>query len=130
MTRILLVDDSKTIRRALSAAIGRESESPIEIVEAADAGEAIAAFCRTKPDAVFLDMMLSPGESGLEAQRAIMNESPDARIVVVTALSPDDPKVVAAASIGALAYLQKPVHATAIRHVLRTLVNAAAGRFS
>jgi ActR/RegA family two-component response regulator len=78
---------------------------------------------------VFLDMMLddSAHAGGLNALRAMLEERPDARIVLVTALPGEHPDVVKAVSLGAFGHLGKPIRTEAVRKIL-SVVEAEAGR--
>lgn len=72
MPRILIVDDDPDIRRLLRDYL---SQDGMEIVEANDGPSALAAFQRSSPDLVILDVMM-PGFDGLEVCRRIRMASP------------------------------------------------------
>jgi two-component system chemotaxis response regulator CheB len=73
-TRVLVVEDSLTVRRRLCAVLGNDPE--IEIVaEAEDGKRAIEACQEHRPDVVTMDMML-PVMSGLAATEYIMGHCP------------------------------------------------------
>jgi NarL family two-component system response regulator LiaR len=73
--------------------------------EAADGDEAITRARALHPDVILLDMMM-PRKGGLEVIQAIMQENPEARILVLTSFAEDD-KVFPAIKAGALGYLLK-----------------------
>lgn len=134
MARYLIVDDSRTSRLMLAQAVRLASGQGCDIAEAKDLDEALAAFGASRPDVVFLDMMLdlhargeSGGSTGLVALQAMLDEQPGARVVLVTALPSDHPDVVSAISMGAFAFLSKPVRGDDVRRVLGS-VEAEAGR--
>lgn len=134
MTRYLVVDDSRTSRMMLAAAIRNACGQGAEIDEAGDLDEALKAFGEKRPEVVFLDMMLdltrtgtAGGSTGLVALDLILRERPDARVVLVTALPADHPDVVDAVSLGAFAHLEKPIRTDAVKRVLATL-DAEQGR--
>ena len=52
---ILVVEDEDTLRDALSYQLEQEGYN---VVSAADGGEALNRFRRTKPDLILLDLML------------------------------------------------------------------------
>ena len=82
MIRILIVDDSKTIRVILKELLDADPE--IEVVgEAVNGLEAIDMTLRLKPDLITMDVAM-PVMDGLAATRRIMAENPTP-IIVVTA---------------------------------------------
>jgi DNA-binding NtrC family response regulator len=129
LVRILLVDDSPTIRLTLAAAIQKATRSPVELREAADAKTALKIFSAENPDAVFLDMMLAEQDvDGLQVQREMLAKNPAARIVLCTGLPANDPRVVKGIQEGAFAYLPKPARSEAVRKILNEM-EAESGRF-
>lgn len=72
MPRILIVDDDPDIRRLLCDYL---SQDGMEVVEAGDGPSALAAFRRSGPDLIILDVMM-PGFDGLEVCRRVRTESP------------------------------------------------------
>lgn len=102
--RILVVDDHAVVREGLRALI--DTEPGMELVgEAADGIEAVAQACSLRPDVILLDLVM-PRKGGIEAIDEIMQENPDARILVLTSFAEDD-KVFPAIKSGALGYLLK-----------------------
>lgn len=78
--RILVVDDSLTVRRHLCQAFGQDPE--LEVVgEAADGREAIELCQGLRPDIVTLDMML-PVMTGIAATEYIMAYCPTPILIV------------------------------------------------
>ena len=107
MIRILIVDDSNTIRLILKELLGADPE--IEVVgEAVNGLEAIDMTRRFKPDLITMDVAM-PVMDGLEATRRIMRENPTP-IIVVTAKSNFQEMNVAfeAMEAGAVDMLAKP----------------------
>lgn len=125
--RILVVDDSVTIRMALVAAFRNSSTQRLDIQEAGDATSALRIFKQDLPDIVFLDMLLG-NEKGLDLLRTFLGHRPGARIVLMTGLDRDHPDVIQAISDGAFGYLQKPVRSSAI-HAMLALVDSESGAF-
>lgn len=128
MTRFLVVDDSPTIRMMLVASIRQATGGPTP-AEAADRAGAIEAFRQQQPEVVFLDLMLAQGEKGTDVLSDILQERPDCKVVVVTALPRDHPEVMAAISHGAFGYLQKPARVSDLVKVLNS-IDIEAGRLS
>ena len=78
--RVLVVDDSLTVRRRLCDVLGADLE--IEVVGEADNGKRAIELCREiRPDVVTLDMML-PVMSGLAATEYIMAHFPTPILIV------------------------------------------------
>jgi DNA-binding NarL/FixJ family response regulator len=103
--RILIVDDHPLLRRGLTATLGPESD--MEVVGAAGSGvQALELFRELLPDVTVMDVTLTSDMSGIETTRAIRQEFPDARIIMLSVhKSPED--IYRALSAGAAAYLFK-----------------------
>ncbi|MDA8132384.1 MAG: response regulator [Elusimicrobia bacterium] len=85
--RVLLVEDNALTRytiRALLEKLGHEV-----VGEAEDGAAAVKGYTESRPDIVFLDLIL-PGKSGLEILEDLRALDPDARVVVVTAVEQDE----------------------------------------
>jgi DNA-binding NarL/FixJ family response regulator len=80
--RVLCVDDHWIVREGIAALVSQQPDMEIA-ASAANGEEGVALFRQHKPDVVLMDLRL-PGLSGLEAIRAIKQEAPDARIIVLT----------------------------------------------
>ncbi|HUR68261.1 MAG TPA: response regulator [Candidatus Thermoplasmatota archaeon] len=128
MPSFLVVDDSPTIRMVVVAALKAAHEGTnIQVAEAATETEALDRFMGGSYDMVFLDMMLTKDKSALDLVRAVLTAKPDAKIVVTTGLDRENPEVIEAISLGAFAYLRKPVRAADVRSVIEDAA-AEAGR--
>ncbi len=104
--RLLLVDDHEVVRQGLRALIERRPAFQI-VAEAGTVSEAVAAARRFEPDLVLMDVRLPDG-SGVEACRAIREELPATRVVMLTSY-PDEEAVLAAILAGASGYLLKEI---------------------
>lgn len=123
MIRVLVVDDSVTMREYLRVLIGREADMTVQGV-ACNGREAVDRVLAERPDVVTMDIMM-PVLDGVEATREIMAKAP-VPIVVVSAQS--DPAQVRRAfeamDEGALAVVQKPPgfghpgHEAAVREII------------
>jgi DNA-binding response OmpR family regulator len=100
--RILVVDDEANIRRIVTSYLRSEG---FEVVEAADGRAALAAFERTSPDLVILDVMM-PGGDGIEVLRELRRRS-DVYVIMLTARAEETDRVVGL-SVGADDYVTKP----------------------
>ena len=102
---VLVVDDSPEIQRYLRVLLELASYQ----VETADSGyEALHALRRgCAPDVILLDLQM-PGIDGLETLRRLREVRPKSKVIMCSGL--DDPdKIREAASLGAQAYLLKPI---------------------
>lgn len=102
--RILIADDHAIVREGLRALFATEPGMEL-VAEACDGVEAVDKARALKPDVILLDMMM-PRKDGLGAIHDIIEENPDARILVLTSFAEDD-KVFPAIKVGALGYLLK-----------------------
>ena len=103
--RVMVVDDSRVmelqIRRLLEG-------SEFEVAAYCENGEeAISRYGEVQPDIVTMDIIM-PGIDGLETARIILEEHPEARIVMVSSLAHDD-SIHEASDIGAKSFLYKPI---------------------
>ncbi len=102
--RILIADDHAVVRRGLRALI--DTEPDMEVVgEASDGVEAVDQASELKPDVILLDMVM-PRKNGPEVIAEIKDQTPGARILVLTSFAQDD-QVFPAIKAGALGYLLK-----------------------
>ena len=102
--RILIADDHAVVRRGLRTMISTEPGMAI-VGEATDGVEAVQKARSLRPDVILMDMVM-PRQNGLDAIREIKQESPTARILVLTSFAEDD-KVFPAIKAGATGYLLK-----------------------
>jgi EAL domain-containing protein (putative c-di-GMP-specific phosphodiesterase class I)/CheY-like chemotaxis protein len=104
VARILIADDDANIREALRELL--ESEDGLEVVGVAEnAVEAVEMAARERPDVAILDVKM-PGGGGPHAARGILVESPQTRIVALSAYG-DRASILEMLSAGAAAYLVK-----------------------
>lgn len=104
--KVLVAEDHPLMREAIVARLSIDED--IQIVgEASDGEECIRLFQETKPDVTLLDVAM-PGVSGIDATKAIRDEDPDAKIIILSASS-DRASISSALSAGAIGYLIKSV---------------------
>ena len=102
--RILLVDDHVLFRKALAVLLS--AQDGLEIVGDAENGpDALVVARRTSPDLVLMDMQM-PGGGGIEAVRALKQEMPAVKVVMLSAYD-DDADLIGAVKAGADGYLLK-----------------------
>jgi two-component system, NarL family, invasion response regulator UvrY len=88
VVRVLVVDDQRLFRRAAAALV--RSVDEFELVGEAETGEqAVELAALLRPELVLMDVRL-PGIDGAEATRRILEELPDARIVLVSTYEAHD----------------------------------------
>jgi len=122
--RVLAVDDHPLIRAGLSAFIG--TESGIEVIgEAGNGEEALERFRELHPDVVLMYLSM-PVMDGLEATRAILDEFPDARIIVLTTYDGDE-SIHRALEAGARGYLLKDMLVDEVTDVIRAVCQGRRG---
>jgi two-component system KDP operon response regulator KdpE len=102
-TPLLVVDDEPPIRRLLRTSLGAEG---FEVIEADNAGKALAAIEARKPEVVILDLGL-PDLDGLDVIRRIRATGSKLPIIVLSSRGDERGKV-EALELGADDYVTKP----------------------
>jgi two-component system, chemotaxis family, chemotaxis protein CheY len=113
--RYLVVDDSVFARKNLIKMI--EMFGGEVAGEAGDGLTAIAEYNRSKPDVVLMDITM-PQMEGIEAAEKIVQQHPDARIVMVSSVGYQE-NIVAALQRGARHFVQKPVKPEVLYEVIK-----------
>ena len=105
--RVMIVEDSPTIREFLCDAIGGDPR--LTLVAACDSAEqALALLPRAAPDVISMDIQL-PRMSGLEATRRIMETRPTPIVIVSQSVSAGDvDSAMNALRAGAVSAIEKP----------------------
>jgi len=101
--RILVVEDDRTLRQALTFNLGRED---YDVRVAVDGEQALAAGRDPSLDLILLDVML-PAMSGLEVLRRLRSEAITTPVIVVSAKGDEIDRVVGL-KVGADDYVSKP----------------------
>ncbi len=101
--RVLLVDDNALFLEGLQNLL--EASEIVVLGTAANAQQAIAQAMRLQPEIVLMDVQM-PGESGIEATRALKSLYPRMKIVMMT-ISESDVHLFDAIAAGASGYLLK-----------------------
>ena len=106
--RVLVVDDHEVVRQGLVALLDRRPGFEV-VAQAGSVAESIDQARLHQPDIVVMDVRLPDG-SGVEACRAIRDELPATRVIMLTSF-PDDEAVLSAIVAGASGYLLKQIRA-------------------
>lgn len=102
--RILLADDHKMMRQALSALLSNDID--IQVVgEAGDGREVLEKLGDTKPDIVVMDVNM-PNLNGMETTKQITDKQPGIKVIGLSAY-PDKRFVMGMLEAGAAAYIVK-----------------------
>ena len=117
--RYLIVDDSVFARKSLAKMV--ESFGGQVAGEAGDGCTAITEYARMSPDIVLMDITM-PQMEGIEAVERIVQEHPEARIVMVSSVGYQD-NILAALQKGARHFVQKPVKPEALYEIIRYVLN-------
>lgn len=118
---ILLVEDEKAIRDAVTAYLEREN---YWVTAVGDGQEALEEFSKHHFDLVILDLML-PRVPGERVCRAIRDNS-DVPIIMLTAKGEDMDKILGL-EYGADDYMTKPFNILEVRARIRTVLRRAGG---
>jgi DNA-binding NtrC family response regulator len=113
--RILIVEDERAIRLALSGLLRREG---YETNQAESGEEAIRALDKEAYDFVLTDLALGSGASGMEVLRSAKERQPETPVVMITAHG-NEKIAVEAMKLGADDYVPKPFDNDEIRLVVR-----------
>jgi CheY-like chemotaxis protein len=119
--RVLVVDDSRTLRHVLHSAL---TYAGYEVGEASDGVEAQRMYETFLPALVLMDLVM-PQMGGLDAIMAIQEKHPSARFVVLTSSDRRD-EVVTAKTLGVMDYILKPVDTARLLQVVKAACRPSA----
>jgi two-component system, NarL family, response regulator len=102
--RVMIVDDHEVVRAGVAAILARQPDIAV-VTEASSGDEAVRQFRAHHPDVTLLDLTM-PGKDGVATIRAIRDEFPNSRFIVLTVRAGDE-DVHQALAAGAQAYLLK-----------------------
>ena len=115
MKRLLVVDDSKTVREVIKMSLIK-----YDVIEAADASIGLEKLRSGEFDCVITDINM-PGMSGIDFIKAIKTEKLH-KFKPIIALTDDTNARFEAKEAGAGAYLKKPFKADQIESMLKILI--------
>jgi DNA-binding NarL/FixJ family response regulator len=117
---VLLVDDHTLVRRGFRRIL--EDEDDITVAgEAGDGAEAIKLAAELQPKVIVMDCAM-PGVNGLEATRKILEENPQA-LVLMLSMHPEETLVRQALDAGARGYVLKNAVDLELGTAIRRVVN-------
>lgn len=117
MIRVLFVDDHEMVRIGVTAYLSAQPD--IEVIAEADDGKlAVELALLHKPDIILMDLVMKEMD-GIEATKRIIDQWPDAKIIIVTSFL-DDEKVYPALEAGATSYMLKTSKASDIANAVRS----------
>ena len=120
MIRVLLIDDHEMVRMGLSAYLSTQAD--IQVVgEAPDGRSGAALALEHEVDVILMDLVME-NMNGIEATKAIMEQKPESKIIVLTSFIDDD-MVYPVIEAGAFSYLLKTSQASDIAKAIRSAAN-------
>lgn len=118
--KVLIVDDSSLARRMTRNLL---EELGCTVEEATDGSQALERYFISRPDVVFLDMVMA-GMYGLDVLTKLRELDPAARVIVATAdIQTTTREQVRAA--GAAAFVNKPLNRATVTDVLNQVLEGA-----
>lgn len=117
---ILICDDSILIRKQLSDSLVSLGCNADTIWTAANGEEAIAKYQEHSPYLIFMDIVM-PKKSGIDAVKEIKAIDANAKIIMVSSVG-TNANLREAIVAGASDFIQKPLDAAQVEHILRTII--------
>ncbi|AZU60869.1 response regulator transcription factor [Neobacillus mesonae] len=116
MIRVVFVDDHEMVRIGVSSYLSAQPD--IEVVGEAENGKkGVEMALKLRPDIILMDLVMKEMD-GIEATRQIIEQWPEAKIIIVTSFL-DDEKVYPALEAGATSYMLKTSKASEIAKAVR-----------
>ena len=120
---VMIADDQELIRESLSIVLGTNAD--MEVTGLAGNGrELLELVKKNPPDVVLMDVRM-PELDGVEATRAVKEQWPKVRIIILTTFD-DDEYVFNALKYGASGYLLKGVSVPELSSAIRTVAQGGA----
>jgi DNA-binding NarL/FixJ family response regulator len=117
--RVMIADDQPLFRRGLWVVLGTDER--IELVAEAENGEeAIQKAIEFVPDVVLMDVRM-PKVNGIEAARAIAEQVPTTKVVMLT-VSDEEDDLYEAIKAGATGYLLKEIAVEEVAEAIQAVV--------
>lgn len=102
--KIMIVDDSRIIQLQLQKIL---ADTDYDVVACCQNGEdALKMYEEVNPDLVTMDILM-PGMDGLQAAKILLQEHPEARVIMISSLAYDD-TLNEAGNLGVKGFVYKP----------------------
>jgi DNA-binding NarL/FixJ family response regulator len=115
---VLIVDDHPLLRAGIAAVIGGEADMTL-VGEASNGREAVERYRALRPDVTVMDLQM-PELDGITATATILEEWPDARVIMLSTYR-GDTQAYRALKAGACGYMLKSTVRTDLLNALRTV---------
>ena len=117
--RVMIVDDSRMVYLQMKNLL---EETEYEVAAYCRSGEeAVEQYDQVSPDLVTMDIIM-PGMDGLETAQAILEDHPEAKIVMVSSLAYGD-TFDEAQAIGAKGFIDKPFEKEQLLEVFEQILS-------
>jgi DNA-binding NarL/FixJ family response regulator len=116
--RIIVVDDQSVVRQGFVALINTVSDMEV-VAEGINGEQAIELYRQHKPDVMLIDLRM-PIIGGVEAIAKIRQESPEARLIVLTTYDGDE-DIYRSLQAGAKGYLLKDMFFEELETAIRSV---------
>ena len=115
--KVMIVDDHPVVRDGLKNMLLAFDD--LELAGQAESGRVALAFChQNTPDVILMDIMM-PDVDGIQATRAILDQYPQVKILILTSYPKDD-LVQEALESGAIGYLLKNASIDSLANAIRS----------
>jgi len=121
--RILIVDDQPLMRLGFRMILSAEPDFTV-VGEAADGETAVSLTLERHPDVVLMDVRM-PGVDGVEATRRIVQQHPEARVLILTTFDLDE-YAFSGLQAGASGFLLKDVPPAELTAAIRAIASGDA----
>lgn len=115
--KVLIVDDHPVVRDGLKNMLLVFDDLEL-IGEAVNGSEALTLCHKDEPDVILMDILM-PVMDGIQATRAILEQSPQVKIVILTSY-PEDELVQKSLEAGAIGYILKDASIDALADAIRS----------
>ncbi|HSH02712.1 MAG TPA: response regulator [Anaerolineae bacterium] len=119
MPIFLIADDAPFIRLRLTKLL---ESAGYEVVAASNGEDVLQLYPLTNPDLVILDIAM-PKLDGLKALEKLMEQWPEAQVIMLTALDQED-VVVSAMKLGAKDFITKPYDGEQLLQAVRQIIGS------
>lgn len=120
MTKIIIVDDHQLFREGVKRILDFEDTFDV-VAEGDDGTDVVSLYAENQPDVVLMDINM-PGKNGVEATADLINEFPDAKVIMLS-IHDDETYVTHALKSGSLGYMLKEMDADEIVEAIKVVAN-------